>query len=220
MHFHPVARHGAGFRVMIAASSVAVLAGLTSSIAASGQSAGDTIKRMQALYNTASTYQGTVKELQSGKSQQGQPFTATRSYAIKFKRPNMVKVLITVSGTGAAAVLNGTSMLTVLDGKTAYQYNEKTKQYLKQPAPPKVPILVSTAQAGLIPYDLSSAKNCFEYVGQRLTCGCNRCDVRHIQALSSSARRSAQAVETGIADNRQGQLRSASSAYGEWTFAN
>jgi outer membrane lipoprotein-sorting protein len=48
---------------------------------------------------------------------------------------------VTVTGTGAAANVNGKANSTVVsDGKNFYVYSPAQKQYMKRPAPPKFPL--------------------------------------------------------------------------------
>ncbi len=151
-------RHGAAFRSLTVATVGAALSALTCSLPAQGETPGDTVKRMQALYNNASSYKGTMKQSQSGKNQQGQPFSVSQKQVVTFSKPNKLHVQADMTATGAAAKANGTSNTIVSDGKTVYEYLPKKQLYAKQPAPPKMKPLVGTSQFALIDFDIANAK--------------------------------------------------------------
>ncbi len=157
MHLYPAAPQRAGFRVTIAAIFGAIVTGLTCSTPALGQQPGEIIKKMQALYTNASSYQAIIKQTQSGKSPRGN-YAYTSTSTLKYRRPNQLLVKVTVTASGALAAANGSSSLIVSDGKTMYRYEAKSKMYAKVPAQPKIPPLVGTVGVALAPFDLASAK--------------------------------------------------------------
>lgn len=151
-------RHGAAFRSLTVATVGVALGALTCSLPALGQTPGDTVKRMQALYNNANSYTGTMKQSQTGKNQQGQAYSVSQNQVVKFSKPNKFHVQVAMTGTGAAVQVNGTSQTIVSDGKTVYQYDPKNHLYAKQTAPAKTKPLVGVAQFALIDFDLAHAK--------------------------------------------------------------
>ncbi|MCW3098900.1 MAG: Outer rane lipoproteinsorting protein [Chthonomonadaceae bacterium] len=152
-------RHRAGFRVMTAATVGAVLIALTCSSPALGQKPGDIVRNMQSLYKNAKTYHGTIKQDLRGNTQQGQAFTLSQTQVVTFSRPNRIHIHIDVTGTGAAAAMNGTSKTVVSDGKTMYQYDPKKQIYARQAAPATVTPLIGAAQAALFGLDLTKARS-------------------------------------------------------------
>jgi len=142
MFAFPAARVRAGIDCSVRFALPALCA-LWLPVAAHADAQAETVlKKMQTLYQTAKSYKGTVKSVQSGKTQDGKPYTLTTTQQIRYKLPNMFWVHVSYSGgTGAAASANGTSQTVACDGKMVYQYRSNLNQYVKQPArltPPKL----------------------------------------------------------------------------------
>jgi outer membrane lipoprotein-sorting protein len=97
------------------------------------------LKKMLALYQNAKTYHGTITMQQGGAAKDGKPYSLTQIQEVSYKSPNMIRVQIKLSGTGAAANVSGQSRLTTADGKSSYQYIPSQKMYMKGPVQPVLP---------------------------------------------------------------------------------
>lgn len=132
----PAAALRRGSLLLTAFSALAVAA-----LPAGAQSAADILKKSEALYTKAASYQGSLVIKTSGKDQNGKPATLTQTQVIKYVGPNKVRVQVSAIGTGSAkAQAANLSSTTVSDGKTFTIYNSSLKQYVKQPAPPALSV--------------------------------------------------------------------------------
>jgi outer membrane lipoprotein-sorting protein len=100
------------------------------------------LKKMVDTYSGASAYTATIITHQKGKTKDGKQFSLTKSQIIKFKSPNLVNVVVTFTGDGAAAgkVAQGDQTV-VADGKILTAYSPARKQYIKKPDLPKLTVL-------------------------------------------------------------------------------
>lgn len=117
--------------------ATALLAGMSS--AAHAQSPQDILKKMDAAYKAAKSFQGTVSTMVSGKDTTGKAVSATRTQLIKYKSPNKMRVEITQTSTGAAGsqMKKAGKQTIVSDGKTMLRYSAGEKQYIKIPSRPQ-----------------------------------------------------------------------------------
>ena len=69
---------------------------------ARADSAGAILKKMVDTYSGANAYTATIITHQKGKTKDGKEFSLTKSQSIKFKSPNLVNVVVTFTGEGAA----------------------------------------------------------------------------------------------------------------------
>ena len=116
---------------LAAASSVVPPAG--------AQTVQDVLKKVDAVYAKAKSYQGSLVAKRTGKAQ-GKAFTLTQTQQIKYVSPNLFRVEVSVAGTGAAAAAKNSGSTVVSDGKNIYVYSPAQKQYMKQAAPPQLPL--------------------------------------------------------------------------------
>jgi len=151
MSIQPDALHRAGTPSVSPCSSVsrrctlllpALALSLSALFAASAHAdqASDILKKMEGVYSGAKTFVGSVTVKQSGKTKEGKPASVTRTQQISYKSPNLIRVQMTMSATGAAAKAGNQNAMIVSDGKTLYRYSSTQKQYSKSPAPPAIPL--------------------------------------------------------------------------------
>ncbi len=126
--------------VRTAVPLVALAASCMSARAADGP--GAILKKMVDMYSGATAYSATIVTHQKGKTKDGKSFSLTKSQSIKYKAPNLVNVVVTFTGEGAAAgkVEQGDQTV-VADGKTLTAYSPSRKQYVKKPDLPRLSVL-------------------------------------------------------------------------------
>ena len=146
------------FRTVTAPTVGAVVAALACASPALCQKPGDVVKNMQTLYKSAHTYQGTIKQNQSGSTPQGQAFTLSQTQAVTFTQPNKIRIQVSVAASGIAAAMNGATKTVISDGTTIYQYDPKKQVYSRQPVSATMTPLIGAARAALIDFDLAGAK--------------------------------------------------------------
>lgn len=112
------------------------------------------LKKMLALYQNAKTYHGTITVEQAGAGKDGKSFSVTQVQEISYKSPNLIRVAVKWTGTGAAAGVSARSGVTTVDGKAAYQYIPSQKMYAKGPAQATLPKPFPAS----LKLDLSTAK--------------------------------------------------------------
>ncbi len=117
--------------------SALVLAGAPQT--AYAQNPQDILKKLVAVYKTATTFQGTVITQIDGKDKQGKTVSVTQSQAIKYKSPNKMRMEVSQSGSGqfASQMKKAGKQIAVSDGKAAILYSSGTNQYMKIPARPQ-----------------------------------------------------------------------------------
>jgi outer membrane lipoprotein-sorting protein len=93
-------------------------------------------------YSSATAYSATIVTRSKGKTKDGKEFSLTKSQIIRYKSPNLVNVVVTFTGEGAAAgkVAQGDQTV-VADGKILTAYSPSRKQYIKKPDLPKLTVL-------------------------------------------------------------------------------
>lgn len=103
--------------------------------AAHAQNPQDILKKMVAVYQSATSFQGTVIRAISGKDPQGKPVSMTQTQIIKYKSPGKLRVETTNTGSGALAeqARKAGKQTAVTDGKMATVYASGTNQYVKVP---------------------------------------------------------------------------------------
>lgn len=121
--------------------AVALLTGMAST--AHAQNPQDILKKMDAAYKAATSFQGTVTTMVSGKDQTGKSVSATRTQAIRYKSPNKMRidVIQTTSGVASAQMKKAGKQIIVSDGKTALLYSMGVKQYMKIPLRPQLSLV-------------------------------------------------------------------------------
>lgn len=143
MFAHPAARVRAGInfslRYALPALPALPLMLMPFAARAADTEAQSVLKKMLALYQNARTYHGTITMQQAGAAKDGKQYSLIQIQEISFKRPNLVRVQIKLSGTGAAANVSGQSRLTTSDGKMQYQYIPSQRMYAKGPAQATLP---------------------------------------------------------------------------------
>jgi outer membrane lipoprotein-sorting protein len=123
-------------------TTLPLLAVVAVTVSARADSAGAILKKMVDTYSGANAYTATIITHQKGKTKDGKEFSLTKSQSIKYKSPNLVNVVVTFTGEGAAAgkVAQGDQTV-VADGKTLTAYSPSRKQYVKKPDLPKLTVL-------------------------------------------------------------------------------
>jgi outer membrane lipoprotein-sorting protein len=117
----------------------------------------DILKKMQAVYRDAQTYEGTITSKISGKEQNGQITTVINVEQLKYKGPNLFAAQRTVSATGPlAARFSNMKKLLISDGKRLYNYDPASKEYMKSSVPARVS-LEKLMERMMPPSDLSKA---------------------------------------------------------------
>jgi outer membrane lipoprotein-sorting protein len=117
----------------------------------------DILKKMQAVYHDAHTYEGAITMKVTGKEQDGKVTMVTNVEQLKYKGPNLFAMQRTISASGPlAARFSNMKAALISDGKTVYNYNPSTKEYMKAPAPAKVP-LEKLMERMMPPSDLTKA---------------------------------------------------------------
>lgn len=93
-------------------------------------------------YATAKAYTATIITRQKGKTKDGKQFSLTKTQLMKYKSPNLVNVVVTFVGDGAAAgkVAQGDQTV-VADGKILTAYSPSRKVYVKKPDLPTLTVL-------------------------------------------------------------------------------
>ncbi len=109
---------------------------------AADSAAQDVVKKMEAVYAGAKSFDGVVTINQVGTPLAGKPSSNTIVQKIKFRAPNMFQVQMSATATGANAAKAASFGRTISsDGKTLYDYSPSLKQYRKSPAPPTVSLM-------------------------------------------------------------------------------
>jgi outer membrane lipoprotein-sorting protein len=125
-----------GSLLLVAFAATAAIA-----LPAGAQTAQDVLKKVESIYGKATSFQGSVTIKQSGKGQDKKPASVTRTQTIKYKSPNLFRMQVVATGTGAAKAQAPNANSTIVsDGKTLFAYSVARKQYAKQPVPPNLPL--------------------------------------------------------------------------------
>ena len=154
------ARTGAAKLWSVSFATAALLLAFSPYIAsAAGDTAPDILTKMGSVYSTAKSFQATITSKETGKTQDGKPFTVTATQEIRYKAPNMVFVTMKQVGTGAATgkkpdgspMLDSGRVVINSDGKTLTIYSETRNQYVKQAALPNIPLAEAFALLKRLP---------------------------------------------------------------------
>jgi len=128
MHIRLATRRGFGLFTILSALT------FVSPSAKAAETAQSILKKMEARYASATSFQGTLKINVSGTNENKKPYTISLMQQMKYKSPNRVYIQVSQTGTGAAKANQG-GQTTVSDGKYLIRFLSTLKQYTKQPAP-------------------------------------------------------------------------------------
>jgi outer membrane lipoprotein-sorting protein len=126
-------------RKSLSAGCAAVVLSSLAGAAFAADDPGAIMTKMARNYQNAKAYSAVIVTVQKGKTKDGKQFSITKTQNIKFKAPNLVKVAVTFTGTGAAAgqVTQGNQTV-VADGKILNAYSPVKNVYMKKPDLPTV----------------------------------------------------------------------------------
>ena len=128
-----------GIAAMTGAMVLTVTFAATSQKSRAAEDPGALLKKMVDTYSNSKSYTGTVISHQKGKDNTGKAITVLKTQVVKYKSPNLVNVVVTISGTGVPASQFAQGNQTVAaDGKTVILYRPAQKAYIKKPDLPKL----------------------------------------------------------------------------------